>query len=138
MAPTIEQIMLGVETRLKTITGLRAEEYVPDSINPPCAIVGVPPVEYHATFGNGHMKLPCTVTVLVSAALDRQGQLKLAGYVNPTGATSIKAAIEGDSTLGGVVSDCKVMSFRPLGIEEVGVVGYYGGVFDLLIVATGV
>lgn len=43
MAPTIEQVMLGIEARLDTITGLRTSEYSADQINPPQAIVGVPP-----------------------------------------------------------------------------------------------
>lgn len=138
-APTIEQIMLGIETRLKTITGLRVAEYVADQINPPAAVVGVPEIDsYHATMGRGRFTLEPTVTVFTSAALDRVGQLKLASYANPTGANSVVAAIEGDKTLGGVVEDCIVVSFRPLGMEEVGVIGYYGGEFTLRTIASGV
>lgn len=138
-APTIEQIMLGIETRLKTISGLRVTEYVPDQITPPAAIVGVPEIpEYRTTMGRGRFTLEPTVTVLVSAAYDRAGQLKLASYANVTGASSIPAAIEGDRTLGGVVEECWVLSFAPLGMEDVGLIGYYGGVFQLRTVAGGV
>lgn len=140
MAPTIEQIMDGIETRLATITGLRVSDVSPGQISPPCAIVGVPSVtDYHATFGSARMKLDdLTVTVLVSAAApDRVSQKKLAGYANPTGDTSVKAAIEADKTLGGVVDDCIVTSFRPLGLEEVGALGYYGGIFQLRAIAIG-
>jgi hypothetical protein len=139
MAPTIEQIMDGIETRLATISGLRVSDVSPGQINPPCAIVGVPAItSYHATFGSGRMTLDdITVTVLVSAAVDRVGQKKLAGYANPTGSTSIKAAVEGDKTLGGVVDDCIVVSFRPLGLDEVGVIGYFGGIFQLRAIAIG-
>jgi hypothetical protein len=139
MAPTIEQIMDGLEARLATISGLRVSDVSPGQINPPCAVIGVPPItEYHATFGSGRMTLnDLTITVLVSATLDRVGQKSLASYANPAGATSIKAAVEADKTLGGVVDDCVVMSFRPLGIEEVGVIGYFGGVFQLRAIAIG-
>lgn len=137
-APTILQVMQGIETRLATITGLRVNDVIPDQINPPQAIVGVPPIpRYHATMQRGRFQLEPTVTVLVSAALDRVGQEALAEYANPTGAKSIITAIEADKTLGGVVDDCIVTSFRPLGLEEVGLIGYYGGVFDLQVIAQG-
>lgn len=139
MAPTIEQVMLGIETRLATISGLRVTEYIADQINPPAAVVGVPEIDsYHATMGRGRFTISPTVTVFTSAAYDRVGQLKLASYANPTGSSSIVVAIEGDKTLGGVVDDCIVVSFRPLGLEEVGVIGFYGGEFTLQAIASGV
>lgn len=131
--------MLGIEARLATIAGLRVSEIIPDQINPPAAIVGVPPIpNYRIAMGKGAYELAPTVTVLVSAALDRVGQLQLAGYADPTGASSIITAIEGDRSLGGAVADCVVESFRPIGLEEVGVIGYYGGVFTLKCIAAGV
>ncbi|WP_157251116.1 hypothetical protein [Nonomuraea typhae] len=138
MAPTIAQVMQGIEARLATIAGLRVDDVVPDQINPPAALVGVPPIPtYHQTMGRGRFMLEPTVTVLVSAAVDRAGQLALAGYANPTGPLSVLAAIEGDRTLGAVVEDCIVIDFRPLGLEEVGQIGYYGGVFTLRVIALG-
>lgn len=139
MAPTIEQVMQGIEARLETIAGLRVTAYIADQVNPPAAVVGVPDIpDYRLTFGRGRFRLAPTVTVLVSASLDRTGQAKLASFANPTGSTSIPAAIEGDRTLGGVVEECFVSSFRVLGLDEVGQIGYYGGVFDLSVVAPGV
>lgn len=130
--------MEAIETRLQTISGLRTAAFVADQVNPPTAIVGVPNVdEYHATFMRGRMSLNFQVWILVSAALDRVGQMSLADFANPTGNTSIIAAIEGDKTLGGVVNDCVVISFRSLGTEEVGQIGYYGGVFELRVIADG-
>jgi len=127
-----------MESRLQTIDGLRTSAYVADQINPPHAVVGVPEVEnYHATFNRGRMALELQVWILVSATLDRTGQMLLADYANPNGPTSIARAIEGDKTLGGVANDTLVLSFRPLGTEEVGQLGYYGGVFDVRIIADG-
>ena len=138
-APTILEIMQGIETRLKTIDGLRTSWYVADQINPPQAVVGCPPIEnYRQAMGRGSFELRPEVYILVSAAIDRVGQALLAGFANPTGATSIPAAIEGDRTLGGKAQDCVVDSFRPLGAEEAGFIGYYGGVFSLRVIASGV
>ncbi|MEU8055710.1 hypothetical protein [Microbispora bryophytorum] len=139
MAPSIIEILEGIESRLATIPGLRTSEIVPDQVNPPIAVVGVPPISnYHATMGRGKFALEPTVTVIVSSAMDRSGQRALAEYANPTGDKSIVAAIEGDKTLGGVVDDCIVVSFDPLGLESVGAVDYYGGLFTLRVVASGV
>lgn len=138
MAPTILQIMTGIEERLATIDGLRTAAYVADQINPPQAVIGVPPIpSYRLTMKRGLFQLEPQVFILVSAALDRIGQAALAGFANVTGPTSIPAAIEGDRTLGGIVDDCVVDSFRPLGWEEVGLIGYFGGVFGLRVIASG-
>lgn len=137
-APTLLQVMQGIETRLGTISGLQVSEILPDQVTPPIAIVGVPPIpEYRTTFGRGIWSVDPTVTILVSAALDKYGQQKLASYADVHGSTSIPAAIEADRTLGGIVDECYVSSFRPLGIEEAGRIGYYGGAFNLFVRAKG-
>lgn len=139
MAPTIRQVLLGIEARLATIPGLQTSPVMPDQITPPAAFVGLPAIpNYHATMGRGRFDLEPTVTVLVSATISKDGQLALADYANPTGTTSVLAALESDRTLGGVVEDCIVIDFRPLGMEEVGLIGYFGGVFTLRAIASGV
>lgn len=139
MAPTIADIMRGLEVRLATIDGLRvASDGQPDQINPPAAIVQVPPIDnYHATFQRGRLVLSPTVLVLVSAAVSRVGQMALAEYADPTGPRSVVTALEGDKTLGGVAEDLVVRSFRPLGLEDVGEIGYFGGLFTLMVIAVG-
>src|SRR5687768_10263773 len=106
-APTILQVMQGIEARLATIDGLRVSDTAPDQINPPAAFVGVPPIEsYHATMQRGRMRLSPSIWLFTSAAVDRIGQEALAGYADPTGTRSVVAAIYGDRTLGGVAEDC--------------------------------
>jgi hypothetical protein len=138
-APTIQAIMEGIETRLETISGLRTAEYVPDQINPPQAVVDFPgDITYHEAFAHGKFRVDPTVMILVSKVVDRVGTAALAAYASPTGTNSIHAAIEGDRTLGGVVDDCIVVSFRRLGQEEIDGLGFFGGVFTLHVIATGV
>jgi hypothetical protein len=138
-APTLKAILLGVEARLATIAGLRTSAIVPEAISPPHALVGLPPIPtYRSTMSRGTYELDLTVTVLVSAGISRIGQMMLADYASVSGALSIPLAIEADRTLGGTVDDCVVTSFRPLGLDEVGVISYYGGVFNLKTLASGV
>jgi len=133
--------MSGVETRLATISGLRVNDVEPTQPTPPFAFVGVPEIpDYSSTFGNlvtgrGSFSVSPTVTVGVSAVSDRAGQLKLAGYANPTGSTSVAAAIEGDSTLGGIVDYCVVESFEPVNLT-VGDIVYFGGRWVLSVVVS--
>lgn len=129
---SIRAVLLGIEVRLDTIDGLRTSPIKPDQINPPQAIVGVPPVpDYQVAYSRGKYDLQPTVTVLTSASWDRTGQLALADYASATGALSIPAAIHADPKLGGTAEAAEVVSFRPLGREETGQIGYYGGLFVL-------
>src|SRR5688572_29714068 len=118
MAATLLQIMQGIETRLNTVTKLRAVDTVPDVIDPVTtggfAIVGVPPFNYRTTFGRGKYEIDYTITVLTSNAVSRVGQQLLAGFADPGCGGSIIAAIEADHTLGGIVDHCWLLSFRPL------------------------
>jgi hypothetical protein len=140
---TILQIMQGVETRLATITSprLRVSDTVPDAIDPATtggfAIVGVPAINYRLTMGRAKYEIPLSITVLTSAAVSRIGQQNLAQYADPRGANSVIVVIEADPTLGGLVEQCWLTEFRPLGTEEVGVIGYFGGLFSGFVIPSG-
>jgi hypothetical protein len=138
-AVTLAQIMAGIQTRLNTIDGLNTSDIVPGGITPPFAIVGVPDVpSYREAFGRGSWRPNPTITVYTSQGHTQTGQLLLAEYADVTGAKSIPRAVEGDRTLGGLAVDCTVKSFQTLGEETVSQIGYYGGVFELLLIASGI
>lgn len=138
--PTLTQLMDALEERLETISGLRVTSESPGAINPPAAILGVPPVpEYRATFGRGSVYLrDWPIVVLTSSKLDRIGQRALAEYASWTGPKSVPLALEADKTLGGLVHDLVVQSFRPLGLDEVGILQYFGGEFRVDMVMSGI
>ncbi len=139
-APTQVQIMQGIQARLATITGLRSRSdlFIPSQVTPPQAVIWMPVItEYHATGKRGMMTLICEVHVLVGTQSDRAGQTALTTYTDAVGANSVMLAIEGDSTLGGIVSDCTVMRSRPTTVDEVAALGYYAAVLELEIIAPG-
>lgn len=138
MAATIEQIMTGLEARLATISGLNVKDFAPGSPVFPSAFPLVPGFDYQATMSRGTYEIPFRVAIVVSAALDRVGQMTLARYANQTGDYSIRAAIEGDKTLGGLVSTLIVDSFDPTGLGDIGLMDFFGGVFNIRIWASGV
>lgn len=136
---TLWELMEAVATRLETVPLLRANGFSPSAINPPTAIVPVPPVpSYRAAMNRGTVLIEdWPITILTSSQVDRVGQQLLAEYLSWTGASSVITALEGEPTLGGVVSDLIVQSARPLGMEEVGIIGYFGGEIRLKLTLPG-
>lgn len=110
MTATVSQVKSGLATRLATITGLRALNYQPDQLNPPLSFSNLDSINYHRTMRTPMVEMQFTVSVIVARATERPSEYALDAYTNPTGAGSIKEAIEADRTLGGVVDDLIVES----------------------------
>ena len=104
MPATVSQVADGIKTRLATISGLRTFSYQPEQVNPPVAFPVVESVEFHGAFGGGDVRMRFGVFVIVGRYLDRVAHANLDGFLSYSGATSLRAAIEGDRTLGGVAN----------------------------------
>lgn len=102
MPATVSQVTTGLKNRLATISGLRAFDYQPEQLNPPVAFPVIESVEYHAAMGGGDVQMRFNVFVIVGRYLDRVAHANLDGFLSYSGATSLRAALEGDRTLGGV------------------------------------
>jgi hypothetical protein len=102
------QVRDGLKTRLQTITGLRAYDLIPDTVVPPCSVVGQLDFTFDIDNARGLDQAQVDVLVIVQRFSERAGQDKLDGYLAGSGASSIKAAIEGDRTLGGTVNTLRV------------------------------
>lgn len=119
---SIAAVRDGIKTNLATITGLRVRDTLPETIEPPMAVVWLqPPFTFDKAMQRGVDEGNFHVTVFVSRADERTAQDKLDGYMNGTGATSVKTAIETDKTLGGSVGDSRVTQ-----IVDFGPVAYAG------------
>lgn len=119
MPATVSQVMGGIKDRLATISGLRAFSFQPDYINPPTAFPTLNEVSYHGAFGGGDVLFDGVVQVIVGGVSDRTTQTLLDGYASYSGASSIRAALEGDPTLGGVAKTLVVT--RSLGIRRISI-----------------
>lgn len=117
---TIASLRTGLATRLGTISGLRTAATVPDDPKPPVAIVMPPSVSYDTSMGRGLDTYEFTVLVMVGRLSERTAQASLDAYANPTGAGSIKTAIEADRTLGGAANTCRVTDMRNVGPMSIG------------------
>jgi len=102
------QVRDGLKTRLQTISGLRAYDLIPDTVVPPCAVVGQLDFTFDIDNARGLDQAQVDVLVIVQRFSERAGQDKLDAYLAGSGASSIKTAIEGDRTLGGTVNTLRV------------------------------
>lgn len=133
---TIAQLREGLATNLRTISGVEVYEREGGMVNAPCIVVTTPSVDYHQTFGsNSLIRYSFTVTVLVMSADQEQQNYDMDQYLDNGSSTSVRAALETDRTLGGVAESLIVTSFRPLNSEEVAGIGYWGGSFEVTVIA---
>ena len=109
---SVSAIATGLQVRLDTIAGVRAYSYQPEQLNPPFAYPVLNTVSYHQTMGMGSAmtQFDWTVYVVVGRWVDRVAMTNLDGFLSPTGASSIRAALEGDLTLGGACQNLVVAS----------------------------
>lgn len=110
MAATPQQAADALETALGTISGLRVFDHVPDSYATPCAFILPDVITYWGSFAGGNVEQQFIVTLVVGRTSDRAAQRSLYAYAAYSGAQSIRAAIEADRTLGGVIQTCIVNS----------------------------
>ncbi|HEY9416822.1 MAG TPA: hypothetical protein VIQ30_18860 [Pseudonocardia sp.] len=132
----LEDVMAEVAGRLEAIEGLRVADHPVDAINPPHAIVALPEITFDLTYGRGCDRYRLPVVVAVGKASDRASVKKLAGYVKGSGATSVKQALEDETT--------PYVAFDTLRVESVdfdviawGAVEYLTAAFTLDIVGSG-
>lgn len=118
------QIRDGLVTRLQTITGLTAYDHVPGQVNAPAATVSRRLTRFDSVMARGADDFEYVVRILVSTADPKLAQEAMSLYLAGSGGASIKAAIEGDQTLGGVANFARVSEASEEGITSVGEVDY--------------
>jgi hypothetical protein len=131
---SISLIRQGIATNLATISGLRTSAEVPDLPNPPIAIVALNNVTYDRAYAKGMSSYTFTITVIVGRAAEREAQRRLDAYIS-TGASSVKSAVESDSTLGGNAYDCRVVSMDSVGSLSISDTTYLAADFTVTVIA---
>ena len=110
MAASVLAVAQALQTKLATISGLRTFAYQPEQLNTPLAYPALNQVMYHRSMGLGDVQMDWTIHVIVGRYTDRTAHANLDAYLSATGASSIRAALEADATLGGVVQAVVVSS----------------------------
>jgi hypothetical protein len=131
-------VMEALKAVLSEVRGLSVSLSPTGNIKPPHAIVGVPAiVDYRKAVAGARLDLEVPIILLTSSAFDETGALRLAEYSTPSGDRSLFRAIESNRTLGGIVEQAMIRDFRPLGADEYGQIGYYGGEFTCAVMVRG-
>jgi hypothetical protein len=132
----ISDLRAGLATNLATIAGLRTAATVPDQINPPIAVVMPASITYDIAFARtGGDEHEFVVMVIVGRVDERTAQNRLDAYCSGTGASSIKAAIEKDKTLGGKAMSLRVTGLRNYNQVSVADVTYLAAEFTVQVYA---
>jgi len=104
----LSQIRDAMGEALTAVPNLRVRPNIPSLVTPPMAVVFPQTIEYDLNAARGVNRYTFTVSVFVVKADDRAAQLRVDPFVSPTGTASVKAALEADRTLGGVVDTLRV------------------------------
>lgn len=132
----IQAVKAGLATAAGTVAGLNTHPDLPGAISTP----EFAPVEYentyHQTFGVGGLqKLMVTCGIYVPDS--PEGHKLLTGFIAPTGAGSVPAALEADKTLGGAAKTLIVRKARGIGrLYTIGSSDYLGAMLDVEVYAT--
>lgn len=101
---TVKEMREGLAAALSS-PALQVSPYVLASPTPPAAHIVLSEVGYHQAMGNGVEVYSFVVQTFLAAGLDEAAQLKLDEFI---ASSYVRAAIEADRTLGGVVQDASV------------------------------
>lgn len=125
---TLTQIRADLATRLAAITGLTAYAQIPDMVDEPAAVVGMPSeVVYDLTMRSVFATWIIPVRLYVARADAEEAQDLLNPYLAASGSQSIKRAVEDASvaiTSGWHVA--RVAAAREFGVYTVGDTDYLG------------
>ena len=133
----VTDIREGIAANLVAVKGLQVSAYMLSRPTPPSAHVIPAEVSYDETMRRGMDDYILTVQVFVAYVADVAAQQRLDGFLASSGATSVKAAIESDRTLGGKVDDLRVTGASGYQVFTLDTAQYLGVEFRIEVLATG-
>jgi len=115
--------------------GLYVYDTIPDNVYVPAAIVGMPSsVRYDFAFRTPVSRYLFPIRVLAGRVAEGEGQDLVDDLASPDGALSVRAAIDGDPTLGGAAHSTRIVEARDFGVYEVAGVPYIGCEFEVEVI----
>lgn len=134
----LADIRTGLKNRLATITGLNTYDKAPGTATVPAAFpIPVPPIEYDETERSDVTDYHLQIKLLVQLSTSTYAQEDLDPYLSPSGTFSIRGAVNGDGTLGGVADWTRVSRCSKYGIVEHNGIQYLGAEFDVEVNSSG-
>jgi len=133
---SLTNIRNEIGENLGNITSLNVHKFVPDTIEPPTAVVGVVDrIEYDNSFSRGSDTYTIPVILYITRVDAQLSQESLDSYLQSSGANSVKAQIESDVTLNGEASSVRVTDATDYGVYNVNNIDYLGVQFSVEVIA---
>ena len=133
---SLSSIRSGIATNLENISSLTVFGFVPDSIEPPTAVVGVVDnIEYDTSMSRGADTYSIPVFLYVSRVDAQDAQDTLDAFLASSGSSSVKTQIESDVTLGGVANSARVVEADNYGVYTINNIDYLGCEFTIEVIA---
>ena len=133
---SLSSIRSGIATNLENISSLTVFGFVPDSIEPPTAVVGVVDnIEYDTSMSRGADTYSIPVFLYVSRVDAQDAQDTLDAFLASSGSSSVKTQIESDVTLGGVANSARVVEADNYGVYTINNIDYLGVEFMIEVIA---
>jgi hypothetical protein len=137
----ISAIRAALKTALDNVTGLTAYTYWPAGCSELPAAMPVPgPTTYGETFDDqGSVNFEVHLLAAWAESGFETGQALLDAFLDDVGASSVRAALEADITLGGVAEDVRVIRVHDYHFGHRMFPGgppAWGVVFDVAVMAT--
>ncbi|NCA08304.1 MAG: hypothetical protein EBS85_06235 [Micrococcales bacterium] len=132
---SISALRTALGNNLKTISGLRVVETLPDLVNPPMAMIGLDKITYNRQNNRSMSEYTFKVTVVLGRVSERTAQASLDVLVAP-GSGSIKYALESDRTLGGNAFEVFVAELGAYGAVSINGIDYLSAEFSVQVFAS--
>lgn len=131
----IANVMDALGAAVDTIAGVRVFPYWADKVTPPAAVVGWPePITYDSTFARGADRATFPITLVVGKVDARSARNDLSRFLNGSGATSVKTAIDGHVTT--AWQSARVQSAE-VAVITISVTDYLGAEFQVDVIGSG-
>lgn len=130
MASVPENIRVALANSLKNVPGVAQTSAwnLPEGFTAPCLFVlGNGAVSYDSTYGRGTDSLSFVVRGITGAVDSVGAQRLISQWVGGSGTSSVKAALQADRTLGGVVDDLRVTDYSGDQYAKINSVDYVYG-----------
>lgn len=131
----LASVMDELAEALSVIDGLRPFPYWASRVTPPAAIVGWPdPINYDSTMARGSDEFTLPVWIVVGQTDARSARDALAAYLDGSGTSSVKAALDG-----GTYTACDSVRVATARVESIAIAGidYLAAVLDVEITGRG-
>lgn len=105
----------AIMTSLSSLNINHDNGYLGSSLVSPWFEISIPAdgYTYDITYGRGTDTVRMILRGVVQIGDTVEAQQNMDEWLDPTGATSVKALVQADRTLGGLVDDLRVVSVRP-------------------------